>query len=936
MHIPNGWNRALVLFVALAASVSAGATSASPQAPTLTDEQRRKLQEKILEQFEKVRQEGDKKAAAGQPGTPPAPAPAPAAPGIVQRGGLASDQLQLSYDNADLYDFINQVTDALVITPIVIDPDVKGSVTIHSSGPMPMDDVFPLFNLILKNNNAALVKQGNIYQIVPISSALKKGLEIIVHLPPPAAKPSPESPADTAAPAATKPGAAAPAPKPGTPPPQTPPPPDAALATSPATGAAATPVAATSQTPAGGAAPPGQAPATSQSPAAQQAPSSPPPPQAVAAADSRAPRLATHVLRVEFIPVKDLIEPIKLLMTDGGVIMPYDRLNMLILTDYSDSVARIMQVVRMLDDSYLDPDLVELIRIKYNASVDVVDDLRKIFGSGTKESPTGISFVSLDRMNAIMVMANSKRALEEVKRWIGRLDATTGRTLQTFVYTVENSTAANIALILSALYGGEGGTTGTTGTGTGTTGTTGGYGFGGTTGAPRTGGQTGTFGGFGTGGGGGLQGGAATTGVSTPFGSFGSTGTMGQTGGGIGGLGAAGGGGGAVFGGTQLGPRLNAGVGTSSQVLRGGGLTGLQESVRVVVDEINNSLILQASAADYAYIVEVIKKLDVLPRQALIDARIFEIDLTDTFSFGVSAMLQGRTNDAHLTTGKLSTAGGITADTFAFIGNGREILMSLDLLREKTNVRILEAPSVLALDGTEAKIVVGGEVPYTAGSFVTTSGNTTSVQYRETGVQLLVVPRISASGTVTLAIAQEVSSLGSVNSKGDPSFNKTSVTTTLAVRDGETVAIAGLIRDNNNQAKAGVPFLADIPLLGGLFGKVKRTVTRTELLILITPHVVKTPERFQEMTQELRDSLRNMRPFVESKEKEHLETMEDARKARSRSEEKIEENRSKNGKEREGRKPAAEKPEEQKREKKQEKKEAAPAKKTEPPPAPRN
>src|SRR5262249_4696766 len=150
-------------------------------------------------------------------------------------------------------------------------------------------------------------------------------------------------------------------------------------------------------------------------------------------------------------------------------------------------------------------------------------------------------------------------------------------------------------------------------------------------------------------------------------------------------------------------------------------------------------------------------------------------------------------------------------------------------------------------------------------------GSTTSVQYRDTGVQLLVVPRISASGTVTLAIAQEVSTLGPVAKEG-PTFNKSSVTTTLAVRDGETVAIAGLIRDNNNQAKAGIPVLADIPLLGGLFGKIKRTVTRTELIILITPHVIRTPERFQEMTQELKDSLKNVRPFVEAKEKEHLET----------------------------------------------------------------
>src|SRR5204862_6987886 len=164
----------------------------------------------------------------------------------------------------------------------------------------------------------ALVKQGNIYQIVPISSALKKGLEIIVHLPPPG-KTSTESPADAAAPAGTKPGTAAPAPKPGTPPPQTPPPADGAPAIPPAA-AAATPVAATPQTSAGGASPPAQAPTTSQGAPAQQARSSPPLPQAVAAADSRTPRLATHVLRVEFIPVKDLIEPIKLLMADGGVI----------------------------------------------------------------------------------------------------------------------------------------------------------------------------------------------------------------------------------------------------------------------------------------------------------------------------------------------------------------------------------------------------------------------------------------------------------------------------------------------------------------------------------------------------------------------------------------------------------------------------------------
>jgi type II secretory pathway component GspD/PulD (secretin) len=87
--------------------------------------------------------------------------------------------------------------------------------------------------------------------------------------------------------------------------------------------------------------------------------------------------MATHVIHVEFVPVKDLIEPIRIFMTEGGVIMPYERLNMLILTDYGDSVTKILQIIQMLDNDYLDPDLVDLIKIKYNASADVADDLKK-------------------------------------------------------------------------------------------------------------------------------------------------------------------------------------------------------------------------------------------------------------------------------------------------------------------------------------------------------------------------------------------------------------------------------------------------------------------------------------------------------------------------------------------------------------------------------
>jgi general secretion pathway protein D len=362
-------------------------------------------------------------------------------------------------------------------------------------------------------------------------------------------------------------------------------------------------------------------------------------------------------------------------------------------------------------------------------------------------------------------------------------------------------------------------------------------------------------------------------------------------GGGFGGQGGFGGGfgGGGAFGtGQQLGPRLNPSAGTSAQVFRGGAITGLQDTVRVVVDEINNSLIIQSSAADYAYISEVIKKLDVLPRQVIIDARIFEIDLTDAFTFGVAATLQGRTTDPHLTTGSINGTSGLVANTFAFVGSSRELLLALDTLRQKTKVKILEAPAVLALDGTQASIVVGGEVPYPTGSYIpgVSGGTVTNVQYRETGVTLLVVPRISGSGTVTLAVAQEVSAPGAPTPTG-PTFNKSSVSTTLAVKDGETVAIAGLIRDSNNSSRSGVPLLSDIPVFGALFGRTNRTANRTELLILITPHVIKTPERFTELSQELKDSLRNVRKFVDEFEDDHIKDMEDAQKERIQREEKL-------------------------------------------------
>ena len=698
-----------------------------------------------------------------------------------------TDTLKLNFKDVDLATFIKQISDLLGLTPLVIDSDVQGTVTMYTSEAISKRDLLPLFNLILKQKNAALVEQNGVYQVVPISSGLKSGVDLIDHAPP--------GDSEETTPQGGQPGASLP----------------------------------------------------------ETGPTAP-------AQTSRLP-LSTHVVRVEFVPAQDLIEPIRLLMTEGGVIMPYDRLNMLILTDYSDSIDRILSIIHLLDNKFMDEELIDLVKIEHNNSSDIVDDLKKLFGSGTEGSDTGIYFVSLDRMNSIFVMANSKRGLTTIKTWIEKLDATTGRNIQTNVYVVRNSTAANIATLLAALYG-EGATAqGQNQQGQGL--------VGGLTQTNRNAQSTGT---------GSQQRGS--------FGSFTSNNGNSGTGFNMSGFTNSG----ININGQQLGPQFTSSTGISSMVIQGGEYSGLQDTVRLVVDDISNRLIIQATAADYEFMLETIEKMDIMPRQVVIDAQVFEVDLTDDLSFGVGVALQEKTGSSGTIFGlnlmpngdQTAFNGAFTGGNIALIGSRQELLTAIQALREKTNVKVLEAPSVLAMDGTEAHITVGGEVPY-AGSIYYQDVNTAqSVSYRDTGVTLYVRPRISASGSVTMELLQEVSGVGAVASTLGPTFTKSQVQTTLTVKDGQTVAIAGLIRDSEGLTRSGFPLLSDIPIIGSLFGTTARSKKRTELVILITPRVIMDPESHEAFTRELKDSLKHIRKLVDKSEEERSENLQDAIKDREK------------------------------------------------------
>jgi len=298
----------------------------------------------------------------------------------------------------------------------------------------------------------------------------------------------------------------------------------------------------------------------------------------------------------------------------------------------------------------------------------------------------------------------------------------------------------------------------------------------------------------------------------------------------------------------------------------------LRGDIRIVADEITNSIVVQSSPQDYETIQETIRALDLVPKQVFIDAKIYEVDLTGALSMGVSYFLSSQRNAAdRTTTASFSAAAvgslkaGLNVATGMLIGNTQQLLVFLNAQETQQNTRVLSAPTVIASDNTDARIQVGQEVPLLT-SQGTIAGGTGSqglfsntIQNRSTGIILTVTPRINSSGWVTLKINQEVSSPVAPDPGSgiqSPSIQIRSVNTQVTVMDGETIAIGGIILESRLLSKNRVPLLGDIPGVGLLFGTTTYSKTRTELIVLITPRVIENIDQASEITDELKSTLK--------------------------------------------------------------------------------
>ncbi len=294
---------------------------------------------------------------------------------------------------------------------------------------------------------------------------------------------------------------------------------------------------------------------------------------------------------------------------------------------------------------------------------------------------------------------------------------------------------------------------------------------------------------------------------------------------------------------------------------------------QIVTDEANNALIIRADAADYAAIEDVVKHMDVMPSQVLVEATVIEVTLNDTLKYGVEWYFK---NGSMTYTSSQSSTVSTSFPGLGVTYTVPNVNVALSTLGSLTDVTVLSSPKILTLDNKAATIEVGDQIPMvTQTSVSTTSADApivSSITERDTGVILSVTPRIGNSGVVYLDIAQEVSNSTptTTSSIDSPTIEQRRIQTTVAVNDGATIALGGLMRNNETKGDSGIPYLEDIPLLGGLFSSKTNTRERTELLVFLTPHVIRNLPAALNATEQLKQSMEDVRDALERLEKNKI------------------------------------------------------------------
>jgi len=579
-------------------------------------------------------------------------------------------------------------------------------------------------------------------------------------------------------------------------------------------------------------------------------------------------RMVLNLIFLKYATANELATLVKPFLGEGATIQAYEPANLIILEDNSRSMKRTMSLISMFDSDTFAGQRVQLFEVSNSRPTDMVKELDSVFKAyALSEKNSAVKFIPVDRINTLIAVAPNPGIFVEVGNWIDRLDVPVKNAaggINNYVYRLKYGRSETVAMAIMALYTGNtmaltqlaamqnGGMMGGMGGYGG-----GGYGGGGGFGAGGFGGGAYGGGGYGGGGYGSNYMGGGGAGLMQNLGSSVATAPINT----------------APAGSSQAQPGLGPNSDLTGSYLAGGN-TGQsnQRLPHVIPNPFDNTLLVQGTPQEWEQINSLLRQLDVPPRQVLIDAKIYELDLTGAFSAGVQSYLEkAGTGPVSRVLNAAAGGGGLTLSAGALVLRSHELLGVLNLAESQHTARVISSPSIIATDSIPAIMNVGQDVPVLTSSGVAVTGSSfNSVSSRSTGVTLNIIARVNSSGVVTMVVDQDVSEpQGNASSNIDsPSFSRRSFSTQVTVQDGDTVAVGGFIGESRVNDSTGVPILHRLPLLGAAFGSKSISRSRTELIIFITPRVIYDTNQVQEATDEIKGNLKRIQKMMDREKKQ--------------------------------------------------------------------
>lgn len=523
-----------------------------------------------------------------------------------------------------------------------------------------------------------------------------------------------------------------------------------------------------------------------------------------------APGTGATVVALRHVPANTAAQFIQPLLKKPEDVRVDPASNLILFTGTAAERQAVLDTLAMLDVDWLANRSVGIFPLQYATPEALIPELEALFaepqqpGSGLRPS---VQFLPVARLNAVLALAATPEQMLEIERWVGRLDR--GRTVsaQYFVYELKHASAEEAAKLVNELFGEAAG--------------------------------------------------PAMAAALPP--SLQRLGAPPESP--------------AIDGGppvTPTGPAVLASQAASPTA------AVAPVPVKAVANKATNAVVVRATPMMWELVEATLRRLDVAPAQVLIEATIAEVLLNDALRYGVQYFIEaGAWRFGYNTT--VSSPSGATnfrnleplarVPGFNFIFTGGDANVTIDALSQVTEVRVLSAPSVVVRDNAEALLTVGDQVPVTTRTAVSVENPlapaVSSIEYRDTGVILQVKPRINETGTVALEITQEVSRVVDAGRSEagvpTPTIQQRKIKSRVEVLDGQTVVLGGLIQEGEERGRDRIPILGDIPILGALFGSTRTTNQRTELIVFITPRVMRNAEQARDISDELKARMRALR-----------------------------------------------------------------------------